>query len=72
MYLLKIKIHFILFYIFHVNQDQIIVVFLIHGFDFDPTIISNIGCQIYDFFNYAFGVLFTNRFKNGTGSNKPV
>jgi len=57
MYLLKIKIYFVLFYIFHVNQDQIIVVFLIHGFDFDPTIISNIGCQIYDFFNYALDAL---------------
>ena len=27
------------------------------AFNFDPTIISNIGCQIYDFFNYALDAL---------------
>jgi len=30
---------------------------LIYGFNIDPTIISNIGCQIYDFFNYALDAL---------------
>jgi hypothetical protein len=30
---------------------------LIYGFNFDPIIISNIGCQIYDFFNYALDAL---------------
>ena len=37
--------------------DQIIFKYMPFAFNFDPIIISNIGCQIYDFFNYALDAL---------------